>query len=333
MRTSSVTAALLAAALLAACSPEFGLQELPPAEEAADDTAAPAEDAQDEAPPAEEEPQEDEPADEPVDEEQPAEEEEPAPEEEEPAPEEEEEPAPEDDCEHTSDLVYVVDRDRGAIHLFDPEALSFTELGRVSCTGGASPESMAVGRDGVAWVRGSDDRLYSVDLATFACSRAATSLPSGFGSFGMGFATEDAGTWRDELYLADADSLGVLDTETGAFEMLGGMASQSELTGNADGELWAFLPLESPAALVEVDKRTGRELDRIGLSAFPHPSDIDTFAFATWGGDFWLFVRSYGMGNSTDVYQVGTDGTMRRVMVDVGFDVVGAGVSTCAPAE
>ena len=69
------------------------------------------------------------------------------------------------------------------------------------------------------------------------------------------------------------------------------------------------------------------------LSGFPDPYGIDTFAFAGWGGDFYLFVRSCGLGNSTDVFRVDGLGTMTAVVRDSGWNVVGAGVSTCAPAE
>ena len=37
------------------------------------------------------------------------------------------------------------------------------------------------------------------------------------------------------------------------------------------------------------------------------------------------------MGNSTDVYRVDAAGQLTLERRDVGFDVVGAGVSTCAP--
>ncbi len=222
---------------------------------------------------------------------------------------------------------------RVGTYLFDPETQAFTLQGRVSCSNSGTPGSMAVSRSGTAYVRYSDNSLYAVDLATLSCTRTDYHSPNGFGSFGMGYATDDADTWRDELYIADADRVGRLDTGTWVLDLMGMMPSQSELTGNSAGELWAFLPLESPAALAELDKDTGAELQRIRMSGFPSVGDIDTFAFAAWGGEFWLFVRTYGMGSSTDVYRVGTDGVLKKVLEDVGFDVVGAGVSTCAPSE
>ena len=108
---------------------------------------------------------------------------------------------------------------------------------------------------------------------------------------------------------------------------------QAELTGNAEGELWGFLPLETPAELVQLGKADGQIIETIRMPGFPSPYDIDTFAFATWGGDFWLFVRTSGMGSSTDVYQVTLDGDMTRVAQNIGINVVGAGVSTCAPTD
>jgi hypothetical protein len=138
---------------------------------------------------------------------------------------------------------------------------------------------------------------------------------------------------RDQLYVTNEDQLGVLDTGTWTIQNVGRMASQSELTGNSDGELWAFLPLEQPAEIVQLDLDSAAVLTTLRLPGFPDPGDIDTFAFATWGGAFYVFVREYGMGSSTDVYEVDGSGVMSRVLVDVGFDVVGAGVSTCAPSQ
>jgi hypothetical protein len=253
------------------------------------------------------------------------------PDEEEPVEEYPDDPAPEDDCENTSDLIYLVSRSDEGIYLFDPSDLSFERLGTLDCDWISTPNSMAVGRDGAGYVRYSDNSVYQVDLETMECSNTSYGAGS-FGAFGMGFATNTSDTWRDKLYVANKKTLAVLDTSTWSLAPVGTLPSQSELTGNADGELWAFLPLESPAALVQLNKANGSVTDRVNLPGFPAPTNIDAFAFAAWDGAFYLFVREYGMGESTDVYEVDSTGTMRKVLNDVGFDVVGAGVSTCAPA-
>lgn len=300
---------LLALAGLVACSNDYLLQYEVVAEPEVTGTLAETEPA---APPAEEDPVD------PVD---PTE----------PQPAEEEAP-PEGDCDHTEDEVYVIDRNDDALYLFDPTTQSFSFVGDLACGGAVgTPQSMAVSRDGFAYVRYSDDQIHAVDLETMACT--PTPFTSPLGSFGMGFAMNDGSEWQDTLYIANDRGLATLDTATWSFQSLGQMPSQSELSGNADGELWAFLPLEVPAELTRLDKTDGARLETFQLRGFPSPLTIDAFAFATWGGEFWLFVREFGMGNSTDVYRVDASGRLTLEVQGSGMDIVGAGVSTCAPAE
>lgn len=313
--------------LVAACTSDFGFEALPQDSEGADEAVGGGRPVDDDE--TEEVEEEDEPEPPEQDEPEPPEQEEPEPEEEEE--ERYEEEPPEDDCAYTSDLVYVVERDNAEMYLFDPATLAVDYVGKLSCAGGSSPNSMGVARDGVAYVRYSDDRVYEVDLETLACTNTSYNEPS-FGSFGMGYATDDADTWRDQLYVANERQVAKLDTSTWSLTTVGTLPSQSELTGNADGELWAFLPLERPAQLRRIDQVSGSALETVNVQGFPDPGNIDAFAFATWDGDFFLFVREYGMGNSTDVYQVQPDGTSTKVVSRMGFDIVGAGVSTCAPS-
>lgn len=251
-------------------------------------------------------------------------------------PEEEEPPAddppPADDCAATSDLVYLVSRGDSSMYLFDPTTLDLTRLGELDCDLFGAPQSMAVSRTGHAYVRWSDDLVYDVDLRTGTCS-GTSYAPGAFGAFGMGYATDSAATWRDQLYVANADKLAKVDTATWRRTVLATMPSQSELTGTALGELWAFLPLERPAQLAEIDKSTGATLRSWSLTSFPRPADIDAFAFAAWGGEFFLFVREFGVGSSSDVYRVDSGGRMELVAERIGIDVVGAGTSTCAPTQ
>jgi hypothetical protein len=233
------------------------------------------------------------------------------------APELVDDPPPEDDCEDTSDSIYVISRGDDNLYLFDPVTLSFDLLGRLDCTMWGEPGSMGIARDGYAYVRYSDQTVYEVDLVTMECEEMPYNDP-GFGAFGMGYATDNAQSWRDQLYVANEDSLALLDTSDWSLERVGNIPSQAELTGNGDGDLFAFLPLEVPAEIRTLDKQTGATLDIIELQQFPNPYDIDTFAFATWGSDFWLFVRSYGMGNSTDVYRV-TGNQMFLEIEGIGF--------------
>lgn len=243
-------------------------------------------------------------------------------------------PAPEDDCDHTSDLIYVLSRGDDTVYLFDPITAQLSLVGELDCNSWSDPGSMAVTRDGRLFVRYGDQTIHEVDLQTMACTQTPYSnATTNFGPFGMGYATTNAGSWRDHLFIANGHKVARLDTNTWQLTHLGAMPSQSELTGNADGELWAFFPLESPAALVHADQGTAAVQQIISLSNFPNPFDIDAFAFAQWGGDFFLFVRTYGVGNSSDVYKVSGSGSMTRIAQRIGIDIVGAGVSTCAPTQ
>ena len=57
----------------------------------------------------------------------------------------------------------------------------------------------------------------------------------------------------------------------------------------------------------------------------------DAWAFAFWGGHFWLFTNPNMMGSSqVDRYDPSANTTTTEVN-SVGFRIVGAGVSTCAP--
>ena len=80
--------------------------------------------------------------------------------------------------------------------------------------------------------------------------------------------------------------------------------------------------------VAEIDKQTAHIKSVAPQNAINYPPDSSNFAFAFWGGDFWLFV---GPGTSTDVfqYQPSTNTTTKRTTET--FEIVGAGVSTCAP--
>ena len=246
----------------------------------------------------------------------------------EPSEEPVEEP-PADDCDHTSDLIYAIDSNSDELYLFDPLSNQFQSLGVIDCGMFVTPESMSVARNGVAYVRSGSD-VYAVDVQTLNCSPTNFNAPN-FGSFGMGFSTVSPNSWHEALFIANGSTLAQLDTQNWQLSPVGNLPSQSELTGNAAGELWAFFPLEQPAQLSRLNRSTAQIQQSISLPQFPSPYDIDTFAFATWNGDFYLFVRTYGMGNSTDVFKVSANGSMVKVVEDSGLNIVGAGVSTCAP--
>jgi hypothetical protein len=55
------------------------------------------------------------------------------------------------------------------------------------------------------------------------------------------------------------------------------------------------------------------------------------WAFAFWGGDFWVFTAPAGDSRITRFRP--SDGSVTTVVDSLGAIIVGAGVSTCAPAK
>jgi len=231
--------------------------------------------------------------------------------------------------------VYIV-TSQNELFSFYPPDLSFTFIGNLVCPAapGETPFSMAVDRRGVAYVLYTDGSLFRVSTATAACT-GTTYVPShqpGFSTFGMGFASETNGA-AERLFVSDNDfdnnlrGLGAIDTTTFALSFIGPidpLLVRSELTGTGDGRLYAFSPRSGGSRLVELNKATGAI---VGQTSVPIGDSNDAFAFAFWGGDFWLFT---GRGPSAVTRFRPSDNTTVE-MTTHPSTIVGAGVSTCAP--
>lgn len=247
------------------------------------------------------------------------------------------------DCAEAATYVYVIDSDN-TLYKFDPKVASksaFTPMGVVDCGKGTSPNSMAIARDGTAYVdvmNGTSCKgVYKVDIKTAECKGATpfSCGTSGFGQFGMGFSTNSASTTAESLFIGDTGGakMATLDPSSGAVKVVGTLpASGPEFTGNAAGELWAFMPQASPPKAAQLDKATGKaiktfNLDALKSSIFVSPS---AWAFAFWGGDYYIFLQG-DVDSSTNVWKMTTSGAVTKYIANTGFRIVGAGVSTCAP--
>jgi hypothetical protein len=244
-------------------------------------------------------------------------------------------------CSEAAKLVYVV-TDQNELYSFAPDKVTFTSIGTLSCPSAvATPNSMAVDRSGTAWVNFSDGSLFKVSTADASCS--ATSFKpgqSGFGRFGMAFATNSATSQDETLYvvgiegLAGGKGLAKIDLLTMALTTIGDFSGNlqgqgAELTGTGDGRLFGFFTTSPYATLAQIDKSAGATSAAQPLNGV---STGNAWAFSFWGGDFW-FYTSNGLSPSTVTRkQTSTDGSLSTAKKDVGgFRIVGAGVSTCAP--
>jgi hypothetical protein len=83
--------------------------------------------------------------------------------------------------------------------------------------------------------------------------------------------------------------------------------------------------------VAQLDKTNAHALSDHQLVGFAPPSD---WAFSFWGGDFYLYAypnASNTFNSSVIYYNPNTQMTNLAYIPDVGFTIIGAGVSTCAP--
>lgn len=262
-----------------------------------------------------------------------------------------------DECADGLKLIYVVDS-ADIFYSFDPENQSpaaFVQIGtgNLNCASGGQPFSMSVGRDGYAYVLfqtmlGNCVAVNKVNIETGVCEEATPfecGLNGDFpGTFGMGYVTDGPSTTQESLYVtasgqsipAEAPALGILDVSSGQLTSTGGTlpVAGAEFTGNQLGELWGFFPQAGTPAVAEIDKVTGVMIDSVNkyydvssvISGMPN-----SWAFAYWANAFYIFYKSQA-DPSTTVYKVDmSTGSVAPYITDTGHNIVGAGVSTCAP--
>jgi hypothetical protein len=261
------------------------------------------------------------------------------------------------------DLVYVVDEMNDFLS-FDPRKLPgdpFVKIGVLSCPHNgtsiqqnntvAMPFSMSVDRDGVAWILYTTGELFKVSLQDASCTKANNTIGAGGMSlFGMGFALDAMGSDTEKLFLAGGNTsasatprkLGYDDTHGGNMTptVVGNIAAASdyspELTGTAEAKLYGFFPRITAIPYVqEIDKSNGAAVGmtwNVGTTGLG--SGIQDWAFAQWGGVFYVFVttQANNVRNSRVIAVDRASGNSSVVLQNLPYYIDGAGVSTCAPA-
>ena len=244
-----------------------------------------------------------------------------------------------DSCSDAARLVYLVDQNDAFLR-YDPSSGAITNIGQLHCVSGASPFSMAVSRDAVAYVLYSNHHIYAVSTADASCTPTSFTIDQmGFQEFGMGFVSNDAGSTDETLFIAGGSALGIgggsstlgsVDISSWTVSSIGPLSGSPELTGNGLGELWGFFPDTSPMAVRQLDKTTGARIQEYDVSAIGS-GRASAWAFAHWGGRYYMFYQA-GLQTQTSIYSLSPDtNVVAPVLMDIGYTIVGAGVSTCAP--
>ena len=240
-------------------------------------------------------------------------------------------------CSDEAKTVYVVAAD-ATFSAFDPRTKTFRDIGLLRCpaTPGAVPFSMSVARDAFAYVLYDNGELFKVSTMDLACTKTAFQTDVTYRVFGMGFSTDAPGATTDTLFIAGgqvvtaSSKLGRLNMSSFAATPTADLTGWPELTGTGNAELWGFFPTGAANPFVaRIDKTSG-----VFSPTFSAPSLAGTassWAFAFWGGSFWIFYQR-DTDLSTNVYEMKANtGAVATALTNTGRTIVGAGVSTCAP--
>lgn len=255
-------------------------------------------------------------------------------------------------CGENADLVYLVDEQYRLLS-FNPKdgKNELKLLGNISCPAGpsfgggtATPFSMSVDRDARAWILYNSGEIFWVSTKDLSCKASGfMTAQNGFETFGMGFVTDGVGTEAETLYVTGGSFLepgkgrmAQIDKKSLMLSPIGTLPTTEygpELTGTGRGELWAYFPGTSECFIAKMDKTTGQPAMKYPQS--PLPGSVRAWAFAHWGGRFYMFVTVFepalGRNNSQVLMFNPDDGTVVRVLDNLPYIIVGAGVSTCAP--
>jgi len=252
-----------------------------------------------------------------------------------------------------TDYVYVLSAEN-KLYSFAPNLKKFTLIGTLGCQTAAQPNSMAVDRNADAYVNYiqagglggvSSGALYKVSTADASCSAVpepTLNLPQGWFQIGMGYSTIGSST-SEALYVDgigaqggnNGSGLGLVDFGKGTVGPIGPFGGMfqgvpAELTGTGDGRLFAFFTT-TPVYVAQIDKTSGMATNPVQMTGVQTPQD---WAFSFWGGHFYLYTSQgmLGTGGSNVTDYDPTSGSINTTyMTSIGFDIVGAGVSTCAP--
>ncbi len=266
------------------------------------------------------------------------------------------------------DLIYVVDQTYRLLS-FDPRLIGmaggpYRVIGLLACPapgtslqpggGAATPVSMAVDRNAMAWILYSSGKLYTASTQNAACT-ATPFVPSQavggqtWNLFGMGYVTDTAGGDTEKLWIGGGNvdatssgSLGWIDTTTYAVNRVNAIGPSAmysaEFTGLGDATLWAFFPDTVANAFVQqIDKASGAGVGtRMMFDLAASGRAVQAWAFAQWGGTFYVFVTTVdaltGLSPNASVHAVvRATGAHTVPLQNQQYVVVGAGVSTCAP--
>jgi hypothetical protein len=238
-----------------------------------------------------------------------------------------------DDCSDQAKLIYVLDVDY-ALYSFDPTIAgtsAYQPIGPLGCDSVGAPQSMAVSRDGAAFVFYDSGELFRVSTSDASCEATSYVHPvqQGFNQLGMGFTAAVADSKEEVLYIV-SPAFGLATVGVPSYQVMqtGTNVGTAELTGGIDAKLFHFSAQNLQLSGVELS--SGYALTPI--HTFNELAGTAAFAFSRYAGKFYMFTSpGAGIPTTTTEYDPVTDTSSVRD-ANIGFTIVGAGQSTCVPA-
>jgi hypothetical protein len=255
-------------------------------------------------------------------------------------------------CSLETTMPFLLDRE-GVLFAFDPLARSFTQVTTLRCPfDDMSFNSMAVDRNGIAWVNAVEwknekpvaGELFRASTVDGECQPTGLPLTDQWARIGMGFSAAS----REEpevLYVAGggatsctdtaaSSGLGWIDPAAPGVVPIGQFPDEFsgygvELSGTGEGNLYGLLAGPAPA-IATIDMISG--LASVVVASLPGIGCPIEYAVSFWGGALYVFTsRHSGVHSRVTRYSL-ADGTLDTEYVpDTGLEIIGAGVSTCAP--
>lgn len=246
------------------------------------------------------------------------------------------------ECSEPTKYVYVVSTTNQLLR-FDAEARSFSPVTGLACDADGVVYSLAIDRFGIAWVNYVDGSVHRASIVDGTCQKVGRFVPEGFKTAGVAFATDPSDKTNESLFAVGCEQGATHGDDTGygllrgsvegdvyhaKGDVLTGLGAEcGHLTGTGDGRLFGFF-VNREIEMAQIDKATGALSGRLRV---PVTVLGEHYTFAFWGGDFYFFTAPQGRSTSVTRYQASTDGAFTNLIDDVGFRVVAAAVSTCAP--
>jgi hypothetical protein len=256
------------------------------------------------------------------------------------------------------DLIYLVD-DSYNLYRFDPREIGagepFSLIGAINCPAGpplparddgnpATPFSMSVDRFGRAWVLYTSGEIFWVSTSDASCEKSwFVPGTAGFELFGMGFVTNTPGGSEETLFISggtaaalNTGDLGAVDPVSQVVTRIGPLPNAEfppEMTGTSEAKLFGYYPGLFESRVSNIEKTSGQD----GPESWPVPTvpgGVGAWAFAHWGGEFYIFqtTQEFIGGLTENVLHLDpVSGNVQTVLMDTNRNIVGAGVSTCAP--